>query len=144
MKRALLSGLVLTFVAGAAVAETPAEQITRQLQDQGFTRIEIDTSPRVIEVEAYRGTTELGLSYDARTGALTRSEQSRASADDDLRPGVFVNGVDIGAADASPVRSFWDGDENNDHGDYFGNGRDFERDADHDYVNDDDGDDDWS
>lgn len=131
MKLFTLTAAALTLVAGAAAASPLTDLLVAAWQAQGYDRIEIETGPTQIKVEAIRGTQKAEVIYDAATGAILRQEFERVDSDDNTRPGVFFDRDD----------DDFTHDAGDDHG-HHGIGHDDGDDGDHHGGRDDDDDDD--
>lgn len=98
------------------------EELVRDLQEQGFTRIEVKNGVTQTKVEAVRGTEKVETVFDRASGEVIKQEIESIDSDEDTRPGVEIRDRD---------RDFVDGDRAEDDDDDRRDGRD-----------DDDGDDD--
>ena len=107
----ITTGIALGVVATTAFAQTVVpvqrqatnplvESIVAQYQSEGFTRIEVDTGPRQIKVEATRDGRELEVVYDAATGAILYQAWERDRGRSDDRPGVYYDRDDDDWVDA--------------------------------------------
>lgn len=75
MKRFLLATTLLVGFAGAAAAQSIADQVIAGLQDQGFTSFEVEQDDGTVKVEGVRPDgTKVELVYDATTGDLLSQE----------------------------------------------------------------------
>ena len=91
MKHLVLSTLITAgVVAGAASAQSIADQVIPELQSQGYSRIEVKNGLNQVKVEAIRGNRELEIIYDARTGAILKQEVNAVRPGDDTAPGIEV------------------------------------------------------
>jgi hypothetical protein len=100
----------IALTASIAAAQSVSDQLISQLQDQGFTRIEIKQGPSQVKVEAIRGNTEVEFVYDSTTGALLSRDVGTVDPGDDTRPGVEIKREDenfVGSDDRNDrIRSF--------------------------------------
>ena len=95
MKRLLLSGATAALLAATATTPAQAQGLTAQtLVDSyladGFTRVEVDTGPSQIKVEAVKDGQKLEVVYDTASGAILRQEQEPATGEY-LTPGVEID-----------------------------------------------------
>ncbi len=89
MKRATFTlAAVVGLIASVADAQSIADQAISQLTAQGYSRIEVQTGPSQVKVEAIRGNRELEVVYDAVTGAILKQEVNAVSSDDDTASGI--------------------------------------------------------
>ncbi|MGB5556818.1 MAG: PepSY domain-containing protein [Paracoccaceae bacterium] len=152
LSTAAAAALAATF----AFAQSSTDSLVSQLQEQGFTRIEVKRGPSQMKVEAVRGTTKREMVYDIATGKLLKDEQGQVRAGDDTAPGVEIGSDDGDFMDDDHNDDAEDDDndddhsgsdsdddsEDDDHGsDHSGSGSDDDSD-DHDDDHDDDGGDD--
>lgn len=77
MNRTWLWAAALALTAGAAGAQSPADQIAAQLTAQGFDKVEVENEDGKIEVRARRGAQVVLLTYDATTGKLLDQREGR-------------------------------------------------------------------
>jgi hypothetical protein len=137
MKRLLLSA-ALAFAGTMSMAAITSDTIIKDLQAQGFSRIEVKIGATQIKVEAIRGTDKVEMIYDAATGDVLKREVGTVGEDDNTTPGVDVkngkgdflddsndDGNDSSGSDDSGGDSNNDG--NDDHG---GSGGDSDSDND--------------
>jgi phosphosulfolactate synthase (CoM biosynthesis protein A) len=73
-----------------STGSTDADEIVRDLQSQGFTRIEVKNGTTQTKIEAIRGSEKVETVYDRATGAVIEREIERVDGDDDTRPGVEI------------------------------------------------------
>ena len=90
MKQLLLTA-ALVIAAGGASASPLTDSLIAAWQAQGYERIEIETGPTQVKVEAIRGTEKAEVIYDAATGAILRQEFERVDAGENTTPGVFID-----------------------------------------------------
>lgn len=157
MTRLLVTASALLLMAGAAQAQTtpssPVAGIVADLQEQGYTRIEIKPGRGVTEIEAIRGSEKLELDVVSRTGKVVKSETETVRPDENTTPGVYLDrdgrGRDDSASrnrsssdDSSDGYDDSDGRDDDDSDDDSDDDRDDDRDDDSDDDGDDDSDDD--
>lgn len=87
MKRIVLAA-AFSLGGGAALAAVDTEALVADLQQQGYSWIEVKRGPTQVEVEAVRGTTKIETVYDIATGAVLDHESERASTREQARTGV--------------------------------------------------------
>ncbi|WP_439156390.1 PepSY domain-containing protein [Yoonia sp.] len=134
MKNILLSTTAaIAMTATAAFSQSIADQVITQLQEQGYTRIEVENGPTQVKVEAIRDGMKLEVVYDAATGAILKEEVAPIDADDDVRSGVSVRDDD---------EDFIDDEDDEDDEDVDDDDEDDDDDNDSDENDDDEGDDD--
>ena len=75
---------------GMALAAVDTDALVADLQQQGYSWIEVKRGPTQIEVEAVRGTKKIETVYDIATGAVLDHETDRASRREQSRTGVKV------------------------------------------------------
>ena len=84
MKRTASLTIALCLSTSLALAETVQDSIVRQLQDQGFSRIEIQrTLLGRVRIEAYSNTLERELVFNPSTGEILRDYWEPRDDDDD-------------------------------------------------------------
>ncbi|MGV6803097.1 MAG: PepSY domain-containing protein [Ruegeria sp.] len=145
-----LKSILLAGATGAALLGTTAfggvdtNALAQQLQDQGFTRVEIKVGLSQVKVEGIRDGVKYEMVYDDATGALIKQETGAVSSDDDTTPGVEIKRRDRDFVGSDG--SIGDDDSDDDHGP--GHDDDDDDDDDHrsgrDHDDDDDDDDDDS
>lgn len=91
------------------------EELVRDLQEQGFTRIEVKNGVTQTKVEAVRGTEKVETVFDRASGEVIKQEIESIDSDEDTRPGVEIRDRD---------RDFVDGDRAEDDDDDRRDGRD--------------------
>ena len=107
----ITTGIAVALVATTALAQDVApvqgqatnplvESIVAQYRSEGFTRLEVDTGPRQIKVEATRDGRELEVVYDAATGAIIYQAWDNERERGDDRPGVYYDRDDDDWVDA--------------------------------------------
>ncbi len=111
MKLFPLTAAALILAAGSATASPLTDSLVAAWQAQGYQRIEIETGPTQVKVEAIRGTQKAEVVYDAATGAILRQEFERVDGDDNTRPGVFYERDDD---DFTRDDDRWDDDRRDD------------------------------
>ena len=126
-----MSVAAAALTASMAFAQSSTDNLVAQLQEQGYTRIEIKRGPRQLKVEAIRGKTKREMVYDIATGALLKDEQEGVNSGDDTTPGVEIE---------TESGDFLDDDDDDDNDDY-DDDRDDDRDDDDDDRDDEDDDD---
>jgi len=94
MKLLSTTALALAFSAAATMAAVNTDAVIAGLQAQGYTSIEVKTGPTQVKVEAIRGVRQLEVIYDKNTGAVLKTEEGLADADEDLTPGVRLRSED--------------------------------------------------
>ncbi|MHA6324915.1 PepSY domain-containing protein [Roseivivax sp. CAU 1753] len=133
------SASAIVMSAGLAAAQSATDQIIADLQNQGFTAIEIKTGPSQIKAEAVRGDTKLEVVYDAATGQILKQETESARGED-ISPGVSIDVRDEDFVDAAGYDD--DDDHDDDDRDDYQDDDDDRDDDDRDDHEDDDDDDD--
>ncbi len=93
---------------GMALAAVNTDALVADLQQQGYSWIEVKRGPTQIEVEAVRGTEKIETVYDIATGEILDHEIDRASRREQNRTGVKVR---------DSLRDFEDRDDDDDHDD---------------------------
>ena len=84
MKLLTTTGLVLVAVATPVFAQSSLDEVTAQLEAEGFTQIEIELNDGEIEIEGYRAGQEREMVFDATTWELLSDEtHADLEADDD-------------------------------------------------------------
>ena len=115
------------------------DQLIRDLQDQGFTRIEVENGVSQTKVEAIRGTEKVETVFDRATGDVISQEVETVRDGEDTSPGVEIE---------NRSRDFVDAEGSDDDDDDLSGGRDDDDDDDDDLSSgrddDDDDDDDLS
>ncbi len=147
MKRILLTTAAMVFSATMASAAIDTAALVSQLQDEGYTHIEVKVGPTQTKVEAIDGNRKIETVYDNETGAVIKSETERVRNGEDTSTGVevsqsdkdFVDGEDD---DDDHRGSGHDDDDDDDDDDHSGSGHDGDDDDDHDDDHGDDHDDD--
>ncbi len=132
-----MSAAVAALAASVAFAQSSTDNLVSQLQDQGYTRIEVKRGTSQIKIEAIKGDSKREMVYDLSTGALLKDEQGRVRLGEDTTPGVEFDDEDgdfIGDDD--------DDDDDDDDEDDDDDGDDDDHDDDDDDDDDDDSDDD--
>jgi hypothetical protein len=138
MKQLLLTA-ALVIAAGGASASPLTDSLIAAWQAQGYERIEIETGPTQVKVEAIRGTEKAEVIYDAATGAILRQEFERVDAGENTTPGVFIDTDDDDFTDDDRGDDDGDGhhgmgDDDDDHDDdHGGHGDDDDHDDDDDH-----------
>lgn len=127
-----------TVMASLPAGSTSTDQIVRDLQAQGFTRIEVKNGLTQTKVEAIRGTEKVEIVFDRDTGEVIKQEVETVRAGEDTRSGVEVRNRDRDFVDGSRSDGDDDDDDRNDRDD----SRDDDSRDDDDHDDDDDGDDD--
>lgn len=102
------TSIALVLTAGAAKAETIANQVINQLSAEGYTRIEVKNGLTQVKVEAIRYGYQLEIIYDAATGAILKQEVEPVESGDDTAPGISVT---------NRAKDFYDKDVGEDHDD---------------------------
>lgn len=157
MKAKLFMGAAAGAIAATmAFAQSSTDNLVAQLQEQGFTRIEVKRGPTQLKVEAIRGTTKRELVYDLATGELLKAEEERVRPGEDTSPGVEFDSRDrdfVGSDrnddedddeddDGENDDDEHDDDEDDEDDDRGGHGSDDDEDDDEDDRDDDEDDDD--
>lgn len=136
-----------------STGSSSTDDIVRDLQAQGYTRIEIKNGATQTKVEAIRGTEKVETVFDRATGDVIKQEVETVDSGDDTRPGVEIRTRDRDFVDGSGSDDDDDDDDrrsgrDDDSDDNSGSGRgsdddgDDDRGRDRDRSDDDDDDDD--
>lgn len=92
LRKVLLAGVAgVALLGSAAYAEVDTQALAKQLQDQGFSRVEIKVGLTQVKVEAIRNGTKYEVVYDAQTGEIIKQETEAVRAGDDTTPGVEID-----------------------------------------------------
>lgn len=118
-------------IGGSASADPFVDAVVKNLQDLGYTYVEVERGPSQLSFEGVRGTEELEVIYDIATGQIIKQETGRADAEY-----IGRTGVEIGTSDENFVGND-DDDDDDSNDDRSGRDRD-------DDDEDDEGDDDHS
>lgn len=91
MKTPLAALAILAAGAHFALAEVSTDGIAANLQQNGFTNIEIEVGPTEVKAEGYNPNgTKIEVIYDRATGQIRSQETYRARAGADMTQGVSV------------------------------------------------------
>ena len=82
--------LAALLLSGSAAFALTSQEVVDQMTAAGFTRVEVQTGPTQIKVEAFRGTEKVETVFDAATGVVLKREIELADAGDDISPGVEI------------------------------------------------------
>lgn len=83
-KLTTFTALALSISAATALAQSSIDQITAQLQAEGFGNIEVEVKDGTIEIEGYRAGQEREMVFDAATWELLKDEtHADLEGDDD-------------------------------------------------------------
>jgi hypothetical protein len=140
MKRQFAPFAAVAMIMGSTAGADPfLDSVVRNLQDLGYSYIEIDRGRSQLRAEAVRGSEELTVVYDLATGRILRQETGRADAWYIGRDGLEIRTRDrdfTGDGGSGRSRDDFDDDDDDDDDDdnRSGRGRD-------DFDDDDDDDD---
>lgn len=96
-------------IGGSASADPFVDAVVKNLQDLGYTYVEVERGPSQISFEGVRGSEELEVIYDATTGQIIKQETGRADAEY-----IGRTGVEIGTSDENFVGDDDDNDDEDD------------------------------
>jgi hypothetical protein len=95
-------------IGGSASADPFVDAVVKNLQELGYSYVEVERGPSQISFEGVRGTEEIEVIYDAATGQIIKQETGRADAEY-----IGRTGVEIGTSDENFVGND-DDDEDDD------------------------------
>ena len=95
--RLIMTAGAMAMAATTAFAAIDTDALVQQLQDQGFTRIEVKIGMNRVKVEAINGDQKVEVVYDSATGAILKQEASQVEDSDDDTPGVEIKRSFIGS-----------------------------------------------
>lgn len=90
----------LLVLAGPVLAEITADALVEAYLAEGYDRIEVQTGPTQISVEAIRGATKVEVVYDIATGTILERDTEAVEADDVTTPGVVMTNAEVDFLDA--------------------------------------------
>ncbi|CAN1548817.1 hypothetical protein MCELHM10_02086 [Paracoccaceae bacterium] len=84
MRRMFLTTTALVgLTVGLANADAITDSIVQNLQNQGYTNIDVLIGPTQVKVEAYQPSSKIEVIHDLATGALLKQETETLEVDDD-------------------------------------------------------------
>ena len=95
-------------IGGSASADPFVDAVVKNLQELGYTYVEVERGPSQISFEGVRGTEEIEVIYDSASGQIIKRETGRADAEY-----IGRTGVEIGTSDENFVGND-DDDEDDD------------------------------
>lgn len=90
MTRRLILAATIFMGGTAAHSQDVTDQVIDRLQQDGFTRIEVQRGLTETKVEAIRGQMKLEVVYDRETGDVLKQETEAVGPGDDTAPGLQV------------------------------------------------------
>ncbi len=139
MKTLFTTTAAAALIAGAGLAQTFADKVVADLQDNGYTYVEIKQGPTQLKAEGIRGTEKIEVIYDITTGEILKQEVETAEADE-----IGLSGVEFDRRNRDFLddeRDELDDDDDDDDDDDEEDDDEDERDDDKDEKDDDDDDD---
>jgi len=119
-RRFALTVTTAMFLGTSAWADAFTDQIVTNLQQLGYTYIEVKDGPTQVKVEAVQGGQKIELVFDRSTGAILKQQVGRSSFADRNKSGVEVdqtNRVFVdGSDDDSVSGGFGTSDDDDDDG----------------------------
>ena len=88
--RLIMTAGAMAMAATTAFSAIDTDALVQQLQDQGFTRIEVKIGMNRVKVEAISGDQKVEVVYDSATGAILKHETSQVEVGGDDTPGVEI------------------------------------------------------